>query len=428
MIRTFFASLTFLGVMAYVAPLQADKKNSPPIPTGPQLKISGQTSFNSWFFNNHKKIQSSGLASGVPITSGINNPAKVDKYGRGQLFTVDNSRLRFTVDTKTDCGTSYGLAVVLDGSPAAGKTVREDYIFGEGHWGKAFAGDTYGVQSTMAFGGWDQWGGTEFVDGDMTRAVNYTTGTLVSPDLVGDAGRATKLTYLTPRWKGFQVGVSYTPRTEHKGQETVSSITSLDSTKKPFDTDNIASGVNFIHKFCNGLEAALSATSIFGRAHPEYATILNRKNVASFALGSTFSYSNFGFSAEYGNNGKSHEFVGQNVSNAGQFADFGLSYTWKATKFSTGYYYAWRNALGGGVTSNFVRAKSITKAVSAAVDHKLVPGMIVYLEYANFQMKNPAATAEANRLNTLLAPSGQYTGPVPTNRANAFVVGSRLVF
>lgn len=441
MMRISFVLLTLLGAVACVTPLQADQKKAPPVPAnekkappipeGPQLKISGQTSFNSWFFNNHQKTQSTGLLNGAStVPPGVNNPSKVDTYGKGQLFTMDSSRLRFTVDTKMDCGTTYGLVFVLDGNVSAGKTVREDYIFGEGHWGKVFAGDTYGVQSTMAFGGYDQWGGTEFVDGDMSRAVNYTTGALVSPDLVGDTGRATKLTYQTPRWKGFQVGVSYTPRTEHKGEQTVSSTTSLDSTKKPFNTDNIASGINFIHKFCNGLEAALSATSVFGQAHPEYVTMPPRKNVASFALGGTFTYADIGVSAEYGNNGKSLEFTGQNISNAGQFLDFGLGYTWKATKFSAGYYYGWRNALGGGTTSGFTRAKSKTNAVSAAVDHKLVPGMIVYFEYANFQMKNPAATDEANRLNSLFntTSGGQYTGPVPSNRANAFVVGSRLVF
>jgi hypothetical protein len=40
------------------------------------------------------------------------------------------------------------------------KIVREDYLYFGGSWGKIYAGDTYGVQSTMAFGGYDQWGGT----------------------------------------------------------------------------------------------------------------------------------------------------------------------------------------------------------------------------------------------------------------------------
>lgn len=435
MTRNLLSSTILLGSVLFPTYVQAAADNPTPVLALPQLKISGQTSFNSWFFNNKQAV-----APGDKD----NNPWNRKGYGRGQLFTVDDTRIKFTLEGKTDPGMDYGMVVALDGDVSGDRTAREAYLFVGGTWGKIHAGNTYGVQSTMAFGGWDNWGGTEFMDGNFERVINFTTGVLHSTYLIGDTNRDTKLTYLTPRWNGFQLGVSYTPRSEHRGEQTINSITSyLGSKKKPFDTDNIASGINFIHKFCNGLEVALSATSIFAKSHPEYLDpILKRKNIASFAFGGTISYEGIGFSAEYGNNGKSREPAGQNLSNAGQFLDFGLSYTWGATKFSTGYYYGWRNALGAlnpgynkanpsqslVLTSPAIRQKSTMNAVSAAVDHKLAPGLGVYFEYAHFQMKNPAATAEANRLNAQLAPSGQFLAPVTNNTANAFVVGSRLVF
>jgi hypothetical protein len=435
MTRSLLASTALLGSVLVGTFSQAAVNDPAPVLALPQLTISGQTSFNSWFFNN-KQIVVPGDAK--------NTPQNRKAFGRGQLFTVDDTRIKFKVEGKTDPGMEYGMVVTLDGDVNGDHTAREAYLFFGGTWGKVYAGNTYGVQSTMSFGGWDNWGGTEFMDGNFERVINFTTGVLHSTYLVGDTNRDTKLTYLTPRWNGFQLGVSYTPRSEHRGEQSINSITSyLGSKKKPFDTDNISSGVNFIHEFCNGFEVALSATSIFAKSHPEYLTkSLKRKNIASFALGGSFSYADIGFSIEYGNNGNSREPAGQSFSNAGQFLDLGLSYTWGATKFSTGYYYGWRNAWGAVnpafdaanpaaspvLTSPSLRQKSTMNAVSAAVDHKLAPGLGVYFEYAHFQMKNPAATAEANRLNAQLASSGQFAAPVKSNSANAFIVGSRLVF
>jgi len=420
MLRSFLGPTTFLAIVVFNAYANAATTTPTPSMATPRLKISGQTSFNSWFFDNKRKIVAGNAK---------NEPCSRQKFGRTNLFSVDNSRLKFNVDGKTDPGMDYGLVIVLDGNTNATKAVREDYLYFGGSWGKIYAGDTYGVQDTMAFGGFDQWGGTGFVSGgNFDRVVNYTTGTLHSVDLVGDTSRDTKLTYFSPRWKGAQLGVSYTPRAEHRGEQQVSSWTSQSTPKKPFDVNNIASGINFIHKFESGFEMALSGTSIFAETHPEFHGAPKRKHTASFAFGGTFSYGDVGFSAEYGNNGRSQQFENRKT-NAGQFIDFGLSYKWDAaTKLSAGYYHGWRKSLGGGIDANFTRRSSKTNAVGAAIDRKLARGLGVYFEYANFQMKNPAATAEASRINSTLTNCGQFVGPTKSNRANVFVVGSRLVF
>lgn len=419
MLRSFLGSTAFLGMVFLNAQLNAATTNPTPALATPQLKISGQTSFNSWFFDNKRKIVE-GKADNAPCSR--------QKFSRTNLFTVDNSRLKFNVDGKTDPGMEYGLVIVLDGNTDKAKIVREDYLYFSGSWGKIYAGDTYGVQDSMAFGGFDQWGGTGFVDGSFDRVTNFTTGAPHSVDLVGDTSRDTKLTYFSPRWKGVQLGVSYTPRSEHRGEQHVFSQTSQSTPKQPFDVYNIASGINFIHKFQGGFEMALSGTSVFAETHPEFHGAPKRRNTGSFAFGGTFSYADVGFSLEYGNNGRSQQFQSRKT-NAGQFLDFGLSYKWDAaTKLSMGYYYGWRKALGGAVASDFTRRRAKTNAVGGAIDRKLAPGLGVYIEYANFQMKNPAATAEANRINSTLSNCSQFVGPTKSNRANVFVIGSRLVF
>ncbi len=420
MIRTLLGSTALLSVVILNVNANAAQPITTPMMATPQIKFSGQTSFNSLFFKNHR-IFKAGDAK--------DSNCSRQKFGRGQLFDVSSSRLKVNVDGKTDPGMEYGLVFVFDGNTDKDKIVREDYLYFGGSWGKIYAGDTYGVQDSMAFGGFDQWGGTGFISGgEMDRVVNYTTGTLHTVDLIGDTSRDTKLTYFTPRWKGLQFGVSYTPRTEHRGEQGIEARRSVSTPKQPFTTDNIANGINFIHTFTNGFEMALSATSIFGKAHSEFRDALPRKNVASYAFGGTFSYADVGFSMEYANNNRSFQFKeGGRKSNGGQFLDFGLSYKWGATKFSGGYYYAWRKALAGGTTTGLSTRKAKTNGVTAAIDHKLAPGLGVYFEYANLQMKNPAATAEGDRVNAVLGSCG-YIGPVKNNHANVFIIGSRLVF
>ena len=421
MTRSLLGSTALLSLL-FVAHAQAATSTPCSTLATPQLKISGQTSFNSWFFRNKTYIEPGDLS---------NEPKDRRSFSRGQLFSVDNSRLRFSVDGRTDRGMEYGLVFVLDGNTDEAKTLREDYLYFGGTWGKLYLGDTYGVEKTMAFGGFDQWGGTGFIDGSFERVVNLTEGTVHSVDLQGETSRDTKLTYLTPRWMGLQAGVSYTP-TQHRGEQIINSKTSTKNPQRPFDTDNLAGGINFIHKFKCGLDMALSATGIVAKTHKEFVdtpSLFKRHNTGSYAFGGTFGYENVGFSLEYGNNGKSHQVKGAR-SNAGQFLDFGLSYTYGPTKFSAGYYYGWRKALGtvnpAVLTSGFKTKKSKTNAVSAAIDHKLAPGLGIYAEYNNYQLKNPVAVNEANILNNNL---GSFAhSPVQNNKANAFVVGSRLVF
>jgi hypothetical protein len=394
-----------------------------PALTLPALKISGQTSFNSWFFRDKVYIKPGDNAD---------TPQARQYYQRGQLFSVDNSRLRFNVDGKTDKGMEYGLVLVLDGAVDAGNTLRENYLYFGGTWGKIYAGDTYGVEKTMAFGGFDQWGGTGFIDGSWDRFVNYTSLTVHSVDLVGETSRDTKFTYLTPRWNGLQLGFSYTP-TQHRGEQTINARTSQKRPQVPFSTDNVAGGLNFIHKFECGLDMALSATGIVGNGQRPYfdPNIFGSNDVRSYALGGTFGFKNFGFSAEFGDNGKSLlPKVPGVTTNAGKFVDLGLSYTYGATKLSGGYFHGWRKAFGlrnpNVLTTGFQQTKSKTNAWSAAVDHKLAPGLGVYIEYNNVHMKNPQAISEARVINNNY---GAFTvAPVPNNKVNSLVVGSRLVF
>ena len=137
MVRTLLGSTALLSFL--LATLQAQAAETAPSPAmeTPQLKLSGQSSFNSYFYNN-KRLFKATRADGNQVCS-------QRKYGRGQLFAVDNSRLKVNVDGRTDPGMEYGLVFVFDGNTDADHFVREDYLYFAGTWGRIYAGDTKGV-------------------------------------------------------------------------------------------------------------------------------------------------------------------------------------------------------------------------------------------------------------------------------------------
>ncbi|MEB3702344.1 Porin [Candidatus Bealeia paramacronuclearis] len=476
-----YTPLFAMALGAFTSSLSAS-----PSMSAPQLTISGQSTFNAWWFENKQQKYRNdsdfgqGFALGQIFGPGQGLPldnSQMRGYGRGYLFTMDDSRLKFDVSGKTDPGMDYGFAVLVNTSTeqtSYDKTIKESYIWAGGSWGRLTFGNTDGVEDIMAFGGFDPLGGTGGFDGNFDRVVNFVTGTVTSIDLVGDTGKSTKVMYQTPRYYGFQGGISFTPQTGHQGEAKINS--SRDYGKKgelnAFDRRSIAGGLNFLNKWNNGFELGLSGTAIFAKTQPEYTgdnwTLVDtdgqivatnignnsgeRKNTASFALGTMMRYAGFELGFEFGNNSRSGQIkdlqveTGGPKTNSGWFIDTGLAYSWGPTKFSIGYMYTKRKAMGlRGTFANgnleFFKAKNRTNILSTSIDHKLAPGVGVYFEYAHYDMKNEGFNVDAMLHNSLnLAPAatpgvvvsatgGSFTGPVgPKQKSDAFVLGTKVKF
>ncbi len=448
------------ALISAMALSQAYAASETPALAAPKLTISGQSNFNAWWFHNDRTVI-------VPATPfGPGEPCDYIGKGRGYLFTVDDARLKFDITGKTDPGMDYGFTIVVDADTNKQKNIKENYLYFGGSWGKLTMGDVDGVEDTMAFYGGDPLGGTGGFDGNFDRVVNFTTGTVVSPDLVGDTSRSTKIIYHTPRWKGLQAGVSYTPRTQHRGEAATDTLRGkegdIGTNRKIFDTHSFAGGVNFINKFNNGWELALSGTFIFGEAHspcknigpsnsqivttqglflaPGNFSFTNKfKNTSAFALGFLNSYKGFEWGGEFGWNGRSHEATRVSYQNANAvtstakakdswFIDTGLAYNWGATKLSGGYFYGHRKAVAyNAVADNIGNSTSRTHIFTTALDHKLAPGVLVFGEYAHYNMKNNGAPIDGAIANAANNPGTQYF-EVRSGKSNAFVLGTKIKF
>ncbi|MEB3702968.1 Porin [Candidatus Bealeia paramacronuclearis] len=489
-------NILFTTILLLSSSVIFDVTASAPMATSqaPVITVSGQASFNArWFHNKNQKVRNDSnlgqnFAANATTNQVINeqnfqvftplplNLSTVEGYGRGYMFTMDDTSLKFALDGTTDYDMDYGAVIIVNGDTEQvsgelttyDKTIKESYVWAGGTYGRIITGDTDGVESMMAFGGADPLGGTGGFDGTFDRALNPVTGTITTVDLVGSTGKATKITYQTPRFYGLQAGVTFTPQNNHLGEAKANTSRDYgsDVVLGPVDRRNIAGAINFQNEFENGLQLNASLTGIFAKTQPEFTGAQwfltdvngvivsqgsgNQKNTASYAIGGGLSYKDFEFGIEFGDNGKSHEIKDLAAKtkgvhkNAGWFINTGVAYTYGPTKVSFGYMYAKRNGLGlnGTVQNNnvnYFKAKNRTNIFTFSVDQKLSAGAGIYFEYAHYDMKNEGFNVDAmliNSLNSVLsngnlftASGGGLAGPVgPKQKMDAFTLGTKVKF
>ncbi|WP_331256685.1 porin [Candidatus Bealeia paramacronuclearis] len=406
----------------------------------PQLTVSGESTFNVWWFHNQniKNSNDNDFGQGsflnenqIPslaatLTSSSLSGDTQNEYGRGYIFTMDDSRLKFDLSGVSDYGTDYGLVVNIDTNTEqtfGDKTIKETYVWIDGVWGCLTLGNTNGVEEFMAFGGYDPLGGTGGFDGNFDRVVNLVTGTVTSVGIVEGTDKSTKVIYQTPRFYGFQGGLSFAPQYGHLGENKIQSTKdySWNGDLQPFDRRSTSLALNYMNDWKNGLSLGASLTAVFAKTLPGFSgsqwfivdqnnTVIvrgagNRKNTAGYAMGTSMHYKDFQFGVEFGDNGKSHEVKDLKVqtgqeTNAGCFMDTGIAYHFGPTKLSFGYMYTKRKAIHLNVNNTFGKAQNRTHILSIDLDHKLAPGAGVYFEYVHLDMKNEGFNVDAMINNT----------------------------
>src|SRR3954462_13170261 len=173
-------------------------------------------------------------------------------------------------DGKADNGLLYGAKIELQNSTpttqgvnSTGVGTDEASVYLAGTWGRLELGDFDGAADTLAI--YAPLVGIEQIDGDAYDFLTVTpetgpragfvlgvqpTGSLVQAP---DSNDATKISYITPRFVGFQAGVSYAPQSDSEAQDVV-----------PFKTvggykDFWEFGVNYTGEF-SGFSVAAGAT------------------------------------------------------------------------------------------------------------------------------------------------------------------------
>ncbi|MBA4749422.1 MAG: hypothetical protein H2057_02255 [Alphaproteobacteria bacterium] len=377
------------SLVAFPQVQAASAGDAPKVDVAPKVELSGETNVVYYVFNGKKntKDQNGGKGNGhhIDIQDARLN---VEAIGVAELYG----------------GLEYSALFGIVGDPEDGQTsVEETRIKLRGPWGFLIAGNSRGVDDRMSRGAFSVMGATGGFNGNYDRVVNMSTGVLGGVDMVGTQKDANKLTYVTPRVYGLQAGVSVTPDGRQKGYAKLRTIGNRDSSDKTFDKNNVSLGLNYNHKFANGLGLTATATAVFGNAQiarrlealaanavanrvAETFYSGDRKRSASYALGLLLDYGAFDFGIEYVDNGKSQVHKAIMGRNAGYAFSGAIGYKFGVNRVALGYQHTERK-LGTGFRHFGVvdiisadNPKARMDVISVTYDRTLAKGLGLFAE------------------------------------------------
>ena len=334
-----------------------------------------------------------------------------DSTERAGAFRSDNE-ISFKVDGKTDSGLGYGGQINLeadtsDDADSQGFNASRTFVYMDGMWGRVQMGSDLGVSNTMKVDASSIARATGGIDGDFTYfgvGTNTPTGeqVIATPDLVLDYGAGqlgdestenfNKVSYYTPRFSGFQAGISYLFDTNgsNRGQD----VDRGDSTAG--QAENVFVGaINWEGKF-DQVGIMLGANGEWGNGETA-AT----EDLRTYQVGAKFTYMGFAVAGSYGNWGDSLSTTAGlddrdfwTVGAAYETGPFGVSVTY--------------------LDSNYQESATVDNEfnnLSVGVDYKLAPGFTPYAEVSFLEID-----------------SGAGVGVAEDNDATVFIAGTQLSF
>lgn len=367
----------------------------------PKVTLGGTSDFQVGFVG---EDQDGGPADGTAGSPGGNK--------RAGAFRTE-TQLDVKVDGKTDSGLGYGaqfdLAVsgtdnadsAAGNAGANGSQVNHSWIYLDGAWGRLEGGSTVGVTSTMKVDASKIARATGGIDGDFHYFMTATSGRVIAtPDLALDYGAAqlgdetteaiNKVNYYTPRFAGFQAGVSYLfdNTAADKG------IFLSRGSRTAGEVGNIVlGGLNYEGKFdAIGFKAA--ATGEWGNSET-----IATNDLRTWNVGAEVDYMGFSVAGSYGDLSDSLQPTATAADSGTHYWTLGGAYVYGPFGASVTYL---NSRVDTGATHNDFDNLSI------GADYKLAPGLTPYAE-VSFVSLDP-------------------TGVVNDNDATVFIAGTQVSF
>lgn len=283
--------------------------------------------------------------------------ADADESDRGFGFST-NTEIHVNGSIMADNGITFGFRVELEADAGVSNNVDENSIWASGSFGKLEFGNNDGAEDTFAVNGSNSgvdYGGvgnptatflTSAYTGNARTSVDFRSGL--------DTSDATKITYTTPNFNGFSLGISYTPNT---GCSTASGTSGgfCDENSTDFH-DQIGLGLGYEGEF-NGVGLELSLIGAYASADAE-------PEDDAYGIGGGFAVSFAGFTIASGI--VWDDFDG----NGGEAwaADLGIGYAAGPWSFSI-----------NGIYSEHDDSDDELLAGSANIGYNLAPGVSVFL-------------------------------------------------
>ena len=305
-----------------------------------------------------------------------------------ELNFNNDTEIHFSIDGKADNGLEYGAVVELEADISAdnstqakntGGNADKTYLFLQGGWGRVELGGNTDAAEALSVNSSTFASATGGVDGDFYRyaAVPATPGVggfIIRPDLVvannvtaGLNEDSTKITYYSPRFAGFQAGVSYSPNTNATGTTVPSNA----------GFENLWSGgINYAAQWDSiGFKAALTGQTADGKAAAT-------QDIEAWDAGANITFAGFTVGGSYGDWDDSLA-----VNTDASYWDAGVGYEFGAFSASASYIDSTVEAAGGDNDFN---------NIVLGLDYKLAPGLVPYAEVSFFEYDGGAGAGIAN--------------------------------
>ncbi len=335
----------------------------------------------------------------------------LDADQRGHGFRND-TEISFQIDAKTASGLEYGAVIDLEAdvsgdvdsannSEDEGVNAARTYIYLQDTWGRFELGSNEGASNTMAVDADTIAAGTGGINGDWaffagqpTNAAGFITRaalptehglTTVMEDQTFD--NLTKVTYYSPSFSGFQVGVSYTPDDSDRGQI----ITLTDTTGRSGEILEL--GATFDHSW-DEISLNLGATYQSGDAE-----VNTNEDLDAFNVGGVVGFAGFSFAASYGD---------WDDSNATTASDTDADYYTLGVAYDGGVFGLSATYLDSSV--EFGTSENTFENLVFGADYALAPGLTPYAELSLFEF------------------DGQGVGAANDNEGTVFLIGTQLAF
>ncbi|MCC8368499.1 MAG: porin [Rickettsia endosymbiont of Oxypoda opaca] len=336
-----------------------------------------------------------------------------------------------TISQTLNDDVTAGVKIVLlpTTRPKTSTSYNGSHIFLKTDYGKVEIGSPYDAGANMRItggsvsagtGGWSRY---VILDGqymryhtlkpDFDSSSNFYIESFSNNfDQINDkAEAARKVSYYTPKFSGFQAGISYTPDSANTGgNRDINNLTLENSARSGLSKSNtgirnvqlddgttmrinqnvkdaISAGMTYEHEIADDVALKLSVTGEY--AKPARQLIQSKKegttttvlasyklsDLKAYNLGAVFTYGNISCAASYGSLGKSltaKEF--HKVGRDTYYYNGGLAYAQGPIKTSVSYFKS-------------SRYKNTVDTVSLGTEYKIMPGLLPYAEVSYFQAK-----------------------------------------
>lgn len=352
-----------------------------------------------------------------------------------------------SLENSTDCF-KYGGVIALGTTTQRASSAKKNgsYVFLEGEYGRVELGSNADAAYAMALSAYDiaratgdNWTGyahlrdnNEYIGSALGYVQSFSSSLKDGKGVLNE--RARKVTYYSPKFNGFQAGVSYVHDSGNKGsgRGEVADIVAASANQEAFSLamyNNdfvhmkhlVSGGFSYETNLSDGLDLAVSLTGEYGQnnAFTPGNTSVKARDLKTVSLGAKLNYGSYGFAASYTHFGNSMSLKALNADATStglvNLANVGIEKP-KWHQITAGVSYV-NGPYGASLTFlNVEKLKSKQNSLTLGFDYKMAEGFVPYLEATFFKQKNYAVDIDTDTLAT------------KTHKGAVVLVGTKLSF